>query len=282
VTSYRGPIYDNALRVLAAADLVALCRWLGIPAAQGSIRISEALPATTHYADLIAKVDEAHLAHVEFVRAPTSTIGQRMLEYRARITALQPGVSLQQHVVVLAAGTVPSRVADGEEFAMRLHVTYLRDHAPAEFLADPSMAPLAVLGRAGSVAERAAVLREALQVVAAVPDSTRRAELSEVAAVLAAIHLDGDTISRAGKEVSMPITLDGTVAGREIEARGEARGEAKGRADAAAALFDRLLRRRFGDDPRITSVAAGLAERAYDDALDLALTATSLDELAGP
>jgi hypothetical protein len=118
-------------------------------------------------------------------------------------------------------------------------------------------------------------LRDALRVVAGVPDPARRAELSEVAAVLAAIHLDGVTLEKAGREVSMPITLDGTVAGQAIEARGEARG----RREAAVALFDVLLRRRFGDDPRVALAAAWLAEQPHPEALELALTAGSLDEL---
>lgn len=45
-------------------------------------------------------------------------------------------------------GTVPPHHLNGLEFTMRLHVTYLREHDPEQFLADPSLAPLAVLGRA--------------------------------------------------------------------------------------------------------------------------------------
>ena len=69
----RGPVYDNAVRLLASTDLVALCHWLGIDATAESIRVSEALPAATLYADLLVRAGPGRLEHVEFVRAPPAT-----------------------------------------------------------------------------------------------------------------------------------------------------------------------------------------------------------------
>ncbi|MBK8078280.1 MAG: hypothetical protein IPK24_22725 [Kineosporiaceae bacterium] len=48
-----GPIYDNALRYLAASELAPLCGWLGIAPLGENIRVSEALAAVTRYADLL-------------------------------------------------------------------------------------------------------------------------------------------------------------------------------------------------------------------------------------
>jgi hypothetical protein len=171
-------------------------------------------------------------------------------------------------------GHVPEWVIHGTDFAMRLRVTYLRDHDPGELLAEPALAPLAVLGRAGG--RRAETLRDALTVIGTVTDPHRRAELAGIAAVLAAIHLDGDTIDDVLEEARMPITLEGTIGGRTLEARAEARG----RAEYAVDLATVALRRRFGDDPRIPELAVRLARLPADEFFDVALSITSLDDLA--
>ena len=76
----------------------------------------------------------------------------------------------------------------------------------------------------------------------------------------------------------MPITLDeDTVAGRAIAAAAEARGQVVGRAITLAGL----LRRTFGEDPRIDAIAQRLAGLPQEQALDAALNATTLDDLAG-
>jgi hypothetical protein len=266
-----GPAYDNALRHLAAADLAAVCRWLGIAVTPDCVRLSEALPAATQYADLVAQVDADRLAHVEFVRRPTSDLPQRMLEYRARIMGREPGRVLTQHVVLLAEGRVAARYVNGEEFAMRLHVTYLREQDPAELLADAALAPLAVLARSPSARARASTLREAFEVLARVTDPGRRQDLAGVASVLAAIHLDAATIELSGKEAGMPISLEGTVGGRSLEARAEAR--------TTIHLLTSLLDRSFGPDPRNGGLATRLAELPHDTAVDAVLSAGSLAEL---
>ena len=90
----------------------------------------------------------------------------------------------------------------------------------------------------------------------------------------------------------MPFTLDeDTVAGRIIaataearglargEARGLARGEAQGEARERVQTYTALLTRTFGDDPRIPTLAHHLASLPREQALDAALTATTLDDL---
>ena len=78
----------------------------------------------------------------------------------------------------------------------------------------------------------------------------------------------------------MPITLEGTVAGNIIAAAAEARGEARGRVAERARTMTALLHRSFGDDPRIDDLAHALARLPHEQALDTALTATTLDDLA--
>jgi hypothetical protein len=208
----------SALRLLAATDLVALCRWLGIDAAPASVRLSEALPSAKRHADLVAQVNAGHLAHVEFVRRPSRDLPQRMLEYRALIMGREPGCR-----------------------------------------------------------------RDAFDVVASVPDPERREELADVAAVLASIHLDPITVEQTGKEAGMPISLEGTYGGRILEARAEARGKAAGRTEGktegTAEVLASLLRRSFGDDPRIEAIARRMASLPQENAIEAVRSASSLDEL---
>jgi len=179
-----GPIYDNALRLLARHDLATICAWLGIPARPDTIDRGEALPAATLHADLIAETAPGHLTHVEFVRAPGNDMTRRMLDHRARIMTLHPHHTLTQHVVVLAQGTVPPLLTDGEEFTLHLHITYLRDQNPAPLLADPALAPLAVLAHATDRTQRINHLRHTLTVINTVGDGHHRHDLVHTAATL--------------------------------------------------------------------------------------------------
>ena len=280
----RGPVYDNALRLLSASDLTTVCRWLGIHTNEASIRLSEALPAPTIYVDLIVAVTHGELAHIEFVSRPEPDLRRRMLAYRSRIMDRHPNATLTQHVLVLAGGTVPATLSDGPDFTLRLHVTYLRDADPRTLLAHPSLAPLAVLARAGSPTERETLLRESIQVLARIPDAHRRNDLTEMAAVLASIHLTTATIEKQLQEASMPITLEDTHPGHEIRARGRAEGRteglAEGLAEGRARTIAALLRHTHGDDPRIDTIATALAALPEDQALDAALTAPTLNHLA--
>lgn len=81
----------------------------------------------------------------------------------------------------------------------------------------------------------------------------------------------------------MPISLEGTVAGRILtqraEARGRAEGEARGRAEGEIAVVARLIDARFGTDPRAEDLARALVERHGESAVDTVLAADSLDAL---
>ena len=161
---------------------------------------------------------------------------------------------------------------------------YLRDQDPTELLTHPTLAPLAVLARATGPVEREHILRKALAVITSASTPADRRTLVRIAATLAGIHLLADTFERLTQEAAMPFTLDeDTVAGRSIaaraEARGEARGEAQGEIKGRAATLAGLLRRTFGDDPRIDAIAGRLAQLPQDKALEAALAATNLDDL---
>ncbi|MFN8079541.1 MAG: hypothetical protein U0Q19_08240 [Kineosporiaceae bacterium] len=279
-----GPIYDNALRQLAAVELVAVCRWLGIEAPEESVRLSEALPAVTRYADLLVTTAGA-LTHVEFVRRVTPDLPLRMLDYRSRIMLQWPGRRVDQHLVVLAEGRLPDVLTDRDVLNHRIHVIYLRDCDPADFLGTPALAPLASLADATDRAHRAQLLRRSLEVIRDQASPHRTVDLASVAIVLAAIRLDAATIETARKEAGMPISLEGTAAGEIIAQRAAVRARAEGltegRNEGEISTLAAVLSNRFGPDPRIGDLARALHARAGDRAVELALGATSLDDLRG-
>jgi hypothetical protein len=77
----------------------------------------------------------------------------------------------------------------------------------------------------------------------------------------------------------MPFSLEGTVGGRSLEARAEARGEARGLAHGRQQLLTDLMRRSFGDHPRLAAIAENLSSWPQDKALDAVLSADSIEVL---
>lgn len=280
----RGPVHDNALRWLAVHDLVTLCRWIGVEADEGSVRISESLPAATQYADLVIEVAPGQLAQVEFVTTVESDLPVRMHEYRSRLMRRQPGWRLRQHVVVLGRGEVLETHGD-EDHWYRLFVTYLRDQDPKELLSHPSLAPLAVLARAASPAERAALLAEALEVIKdREPDETRRSDLIDTAASLARIRLQRPTIVELlGKESAMPIDIDpeelAWVRGVRKQAERDALLQFVEANDPVHKGVLAILRHRFGDQERLEDLAWYITIKDVASAHERALEAKDLGEL---
>ncbi len=286
-----GPHDDNALRALAVDELVTLCRWLGIDADPGTVRLEQALPSTPRFSDLLVGAGHGRLSQVEFVRRPTPDLPHRLVEYRSAIMRQAPDSVLRQHVVVLAEGHVETELTDGSEFWCRFHVTYLRELDPADLLTLPALAPLAVLARPPLGQRRTDVLREALQVIHRYAPPTRVPRLAELATVLAAIHLDAATIESLGRESVMPISLEDTQAGRMIAERhraegleqglsqGFVQGRSEGLSRGEQVVLAQLISARFGRDDRTEQIARRLLGYGEQAAVDAVLTARSLDEL---
>lgn len=271
-----GPIYDNAVRFLAATDVNELCRWVGIPVGPAITPISESLPGYPMQADLLVESGTGGISQVEFVTHVTGDLIRRLVEYRARVMDIHPDRSLQQHVLVLGRGKVARMVRDAEEFWMRLHVFYARDQDPADLLKNPSLAPLAVLGRASGAAERQSLLRAALRTICTGADPSRRRKLSETATTLAAIRLPRATIESIWEEIDVPIDIRDTDLARSFVQEGRE----EGRLDAAAEWAAAALRRRFGADERLPRLAAALAGLPADRAAEVIDSAESVEALA--
>jgi hypothetical protein len=279
-----GPVYDNALRWLVANNLAGVCRWLGEDPGEAPLMVSEALPASTMYTDVLVRTGPERLLHVEFVRRVEADFGARMLEYRSRIMRARPGMALVQHVLVLAEGYVPARFGD-DEYGFRLHVTYLREHEPKEFLAQAPLAPLAVLARAADEQERISTLHHVLRaVVKGEPDATRATGLVNAAGLLAAMHLTGRTIRRIWKETYVPLFYREDI--EKFIAAMEPADEEERLADIeyekyrpTALVLDTLIRHRFGDDDRVSRIAFTLAQGPLQRAVAVIEDSDSLEAL---
>lgn len=208
--------HDDALSTLTVDELVVVCRWLGIDADPGAVRLGRSLPSLSRYPDLLVGAGDGRIAQIEFVSHPTADLPHRLLQDRARLLRREPGCRLRQHVVLLAGGRLEHELTDGEEYWCRFHVTVLRDLDPAGLLSAPALAPLACLGRLRHNEDRREVLRQALAVIHAGAAPGRAPRLAEVAAVLAAIRLDTDTVDSIARETSLPISHEGTRAGETI------------------------------------------------------------------
>lgn len=279
-----GPVYDTALRWLVATDPLAVCRWLGEEPLEPPVLLSESLPATAVYADALVRTAPDRLLHMEFVRRIEPDLGARMLECRARIMRLHPGMALVQHVLVLADGTMPARFEDAE-YSFRLHVSYLRTVDVRDVLAQPSLAPLAVLAHAVDQEARVEHFARSLEVIGDGPGGSRAEGLSNAAGVLAALRLSGRTIRRAWKESFMSALTredfekfyNALQPANEQERLEDIEYE---KARPTARVLAKLMDRKYGYDLRRRRIPLALAQNfSLDEALDLIEAADSYDAL---
>jgi len=273
-----GPVYDDAMKVLAADDLDAVLTLVGVHG-QGAREMNVELAGSAKRVDLLARTASG-IVHVEFMKDPDPELDLRMVEYwvRVRRQVRERRTPIAQFVLVLGDDVVaPDRCLEQGREVLRWTVVRLGDLDPDLLLERPTTAAVAALAR-GSESQRAQVLTAAAELIAAT-DPGRSRTLLTAATILASIVLPSPIIGTALKEAtSMPVLIRDTPLGREIyeEARNEGRQEAR---QAVSELTALVLRRAFGDDPRIDTVAERLADLPDDERLTVLTTATSLDDL---
>lgn len=270
-----GPVYDDAMKILADDDLDALLSILGIHGHAEPVNVE--LAASTRTADLLARTEAGGIVHVEFVKDPTPDLDLRMVDYRLRIRRRDRVSPIHQHVLALRDIDVPAEYADVDRDRLRCTWTVVRlgELDPATLLQTPTTAAVAALAR-GTTEQRLRTLTAAAELIAARTDPDRGRILLRAAATLASIVLTRRTITTALEEATMPVPIIDTPLGREWYEEGREKGRQEGR----QAVLHLMLRQRFGsDDPRLDSIAARLAA-LIDDARIARLTAAdSLDEL---
>lgn len=260
-TTRPGPVFDRAMRRLAENDLGAFCDWLEVGLTDPPRLLSGSFAAATLHADLLAQVSPMSLLHAEYIRSPESDMAVRMLGYRAQIMRVHPNMRVSQYAIVLGEGRIRSCDDPGNGFALGLNTIYLRECEPAMFLANPGLAPLAVLAK-GSQETRAQSLASAVDLIQSQP-GPQQSQLLEAAAVLATIRLDGITIDEIRRESGMTVEsiadfYSETEVGQELVNRGLEQGREQG-LERSSKMLAALLRDRFGDQPEIPQVTEQLA-----------------------
>ncbi|MGH3916347.1 MAG: hypothetical protein ACRDTC_23500 [Pseudonocardiaceae bacterium] len=269
-----GPVYDDAMKILADDDLDALLSVVGVSG--GAERLNVELAASTMKADLLARTP-AGIVHVEFVKDPAPDLELRMVEYRLRLRRRHRGTPITQYVLALRDIPVPDRYndVDGGQLSCTWTVVRLHEMDPAALLASPTTAAIATLA-CGTPAQRTSVLTAAAERITAHTEPDRRDVLIGAAATLASIVLPGHTIVTALKEATMPVPVRDTPLGRELYEAGRQEGDRQ----AVLRLTRLMLRRRFGgDDPRVDAIAAQLADLPDEERITRLTSATSLDDL---
>ena len=264
---------------------MAMCRLLGEDPVEEPVLLSESLPVNAMFVDALLRVGPNRLLHTEFVRQVEPDLGPRMLEYRARIMRRHPGMTLVQHVLLLADGTVPDRFGD-EEYSFRLHVSYLRDRHPKEFLATPSLAPLAVLAKAHDERARVVNFKSSLRVISGAGTSPSRIqELAGAAGALATVRLTSRTIKQIWKETLVNVLthedwqrfFDALKPANEQERLED---EEYNKAQPTARVYLGLMDYRFGYAEGQGRTALALAQRfPMGEAIAMIMAAGSQEEL---
>ncbi|GAA1681732.1 hypothetical protein GCM10009765_33600 [Fodinicola feengrottensis] len=271
-----GPVYDNAIKLLTVPQRAELCRWLGIDVVS-EMAEPEDLSGRPLRVDMLARVGSGRLAHIEFFRNADSTIGPRMVEYLARLWQRHPRSRIEQHVVLLGGGRPPEEFVR-DDLSHRYRVHLLRECDPEGLLERVATAPLAVLAKAER-GGRQKLFRDVLERIQSSGDPETPV-LTEMAEILAGVHLSPDVIKAIAEEVRMPFDLrEFPPSPRMREAFSE--GRIEGAADAEVRIFAILLRMRFGPDSRIEGIARRLAAGDAEAATAAINSAESLDVFAG-
>ncbi|MGQ0773913.1 MAG: hypothetical protein ACT4NY_05765 [Pseudonocardiales bacterium] len=287
-----GPIYDDAMKVLADDDLAAVLSMVGVDSAAGRLNVE--LTSSSMRADLLASTTDGGIVHVEFVKDPTPDLGLRMAGYRLRLLQDHPRCEITQFMLALRDDVgVPDSFVDDGGGRLRCEWTVIRigDLDPATLLRTPTTAAVAALAH-GTQAQRRATFAAAADLISAHTDPKRGSVLLAAAATLASIVLLIETVL---KEVAMPVLVRDTPLGRQLyeefhkEAYAELHkevyegalqeGRQEGQREGRHSVVRLLLRRRFGDDPRIEAVARRLVALPDEEWLARLHEASSLDDL---
>lgn len=289
-----GPIYDDAMKILADDDLAAVLSMVGVDSAAGRLNVE--LTSSSMRADLLTSTDDG-IVHVEFVKDPTPDLGLRMAGYRLRLLQDHPHCEITQFVLALRDDVcVPHSFVDNGGGRLRCEWTVVRigDLEPATLLRTPTTAALAALAH-GTAAQRRATFAAAADLIIARTDPKRGAVLLAAAATLASIVLPGPIIDTVLKEAAMPVPVRDTPLGRRLYAElhkevyegarqkglqeGRQEGREEGREEGRHSVIRLLLRRRFGDDPRTETVARRLVALPDEEWLARLHDVSSIDDL---
>lgn len=271
--------YDNLLKYIAETHAAALASWLlGRPVGDKVRLLKTELSLQPIRADYMAQYDlEDEILHVEFETDPGNSdppLPLRMLDYFVR-TYRRERKLVRQIVIVLAetAAHIPDEFHVGET-RHRYRVVKMWEQDPEPLLANPELAPLAVLARSDQPEE---LVRQVADVVQNIPDAGLRSDSTAAAYMLAGLRFDQTLLRSLFREEIMKHSSTYL----DLVERSETRGEQRGIVQGALGMLKELLRHHFGQLPEV--VEERLAKLDAPTLIQLGVEQSdlsSLDELA--
>lgn len=271
--------YDNLLKYLAENHAEALASWLmGKPVGNRVRLIKTELSLQPVRADWMAQFDlEDEILHAEFETDPADSdppLPLRMLDYFVR-TYRRERKLVRQVVIVLAETTahIPEEFRVGET-RHRYRVIKMCEQDPEPLLAEPGLAPLAVLARTAHPEE---LIRQVADIVQNIPQPDLRSDLTAAAFLLAGLRFDRSFLRGLFKEEIMKHSSTYL----DLVERSEARGEQRGIVQGVLGMLKELLKHHFGQLPEV--VEERLAKLDAPTLIQLGVAQSdlsSLDELA--
>ncbi len=281
-----GPRYDRMMRrIVEEGNFPGFCAWLGVQLKGEPQFVAGNFPSETLYTDLLARISPDRLLHMEYMVRPAADVPVRMLGYRAQIMRRYAGKQVTQIAIVLGDGHLRDLSDPETGFRLGLRTVHVRDADPQALLADPALAPMAVLTR-GTREARQHRLAQALIRIRKEPPN-RRSALVEASLELARIVLDRPTIDQIRKETKM--TVEETADfysesdwAKVLKDRGRQEGRQEGLRTGQARTLLALMRTRFGDHPSLDALAEELSQADEAVAIEAITRANRVEDVRLP
>ncbi len=235
--------YDNLLKYLAEHHASALASWLLGRPVGGRVRLLKTeLSLQPIRSDFLVQFDlDDEILHVEFETDPSGSEPPRplrMIDYFVR-TYRRERKPVRQVVIVLTETSmpVPDEFRAGETYH-RYRVVMMCEQDPAPLLAEPGLAPLAVLARSD---EPVKLLREIAERVHNIQEPGLRSDSTAAAYILAGLRFDKTLLRSLFKEEIMKHSSTY----QDLVETSEQRGVVLG----ALGVLKELVKHRFGQLP---------------------------------
>jgi predicted transposase/invertase (TIGR01784 family) len=263
--------YDNACKFLVEQYPVDFVRWLLATEVEDIQLLKTELSQEPIRADALTFLKAANqVLHLEFQTLPASNppLPFRMLDYSVRLKR-QYGNNVVQVVLFLKETTSDAAFTDRYEDQTTLHhyrVIRLWEQAPAIFLENPALLPLATLAQTDSPTS---LLREVAERVARIADRQQRGNLASCTEIFAGLRFPKDLIKGLFREDIMRES----VIYQDILQQGVQQGLQQGLQQEAISMVMRQLTRRLGEiEPTLQERIRGLSlvqlETLAEDLLD--------------
>ncbi|UEM06482.1 DUF4351 domain-containing protein [Skermanella rosea] len=227
--------------------------------------------------DMVARLMNGSIFHLELQAGPDARLDWRMLEYYGPISELNDGAPVTQLVLHLGerGRDKPAGIAH-PNLNFAYHVRYIGDLDPRPLLDSPAPedAVLAILCGSDDIRTRVRNILTRL-----VPlDRRARDDAAAKLLILAQLRRAVPVVKEELKSMAVQINVDEHPYLREIAAMGEARGEARGEIKGKAGSLIRQIERRLGQVPHsvLERVRGGSAEE-LDRWMDAVCDASTLD-----